>query len=580
MGETPRSLASPRQTLALAALIVAAGFLAFANSLDAPFVFDDHGSILANSHILSLSPLGEAMSAPRGTTPAGRPVLALSLALNYQLSGYEVWSYRVVNISIHLLAGLTLFGVVRRTLRSERMRTRFGDSASGLGCVCALVWVLHPLQTSAVTYAIQRAESLMGLFYLLTLYGVIRSSAARAGSGAEMVWFCAALLSCALGMGTKEVMVTAPVLAVLYDRIFLATSWREVLRRRGPLYLGLAGTWAFLAALVLGAPRGASAGFGSEALLTPATYAATQFHVVAHYLALSFWPHPLVLDYGDWPAAQSVADVAPWAAIVLPLLCATGVALFRWPALGFAGAWFFLILAPTSSVVPIKDFTFDHRMYLSLAAPVAIAVLGSYRWGRKLWPRPAERNLGARRSSTAQWLGLTAALVTAITLGVLTHFRNEDYRSRVSIWRDTAENRPLNWRAHHNLALGYLARGEIDRALASFDTALELDPNLAASLAGRARAQLLARRPDLALADLDRALALRPDDSATLRERGFLRAVGGDLAGARIDLERSLRGEPHSLRVLESLSEIYADSGDAEQAEQFANRAAALLVRP
>ncbi len=172
MGEAREGLTSLLRIRAFAALIVCAGALAYANGLDAPFVFDDHGSILANPHVLSLSPLTNAMTAPRGTTPAGRPALALSLAVNYQLSGFDVWSYRVVNIAIHLLAGLALFGVIRRTLSSERMRTRYGVAANGLACVCALVWVLHPLQTSAVTYTIQRAESLMGLFYLTTLYCV------------------------------------------------------------------------------------------------------------------------------------------------------------------------------------------------------------------------------------------------------------------------------------------------------------------------------------------------------------------------------------------------------------------------
>ncbi len=177
----------------------------------------------------------------------------------------NVWGYHAFNLAIHLAAALTLFGVIRRTLLSPGMRDHFGQAAIPLAFAVALLWVVHPLQTESVTYIVQRVESLMGLFYLLTLYCAIR--AWDASEASSRLWVFAAIVACALGMGSKEVMVSAPLIVVLWDAMF-ATSpgasgrgpWASF-RRRWPLYAGLASTWLILALLVYVERRGQSVGF-------------------------------------------------------------------------------------------------------------------------------------------------------------------------------------------------------------------------------------------------------------------------------------------------------------------------------
>src|SRR5262249_26552673 len=151
-----------------------------------------------------------------GLENASRPLVSLTLAINYAISGYEVWSYHLVNLLIHVGAGLTLFGIVRRTLQSDRLRVRFGARSTELALAVALVWTVHPLQTQSVTYIIQRGESLMGLFYLLTLYSAVRSLDSRS----ERLWWAAAIVACAAGMLSKQVMLTAPLMVLLYDFVF------------------------------------------------------------------------------------------------------------------------------------------------------------------------------------------------------------------------------------------------------------------------------------------------------------------------------------------------------------------------
>ena len=158
--------------------ILAAGAIAvYSRTFSVPLLFDDNHAIVDNSTIRHWS---TAFWPPLNTTASGRPILNLSLAINYAISGTAVWSYHALNLAIHVLAGLTLFGIVRRTLAP-----RAGPAASLIAFSAALLWTLHPLQTESVTYIVQRAESLMGLFYLLTLYCFIRGAEADGAASAS-----------------------------------------------------------------------------------------------------------------------------------------------------------------------------------------------------------------------------------------------------------------------------------------------------------------------------------------------------------------------------------------------------------
>ena len=146
-------------------LIIAAGIWAYHNSLQGPFIFDDHSSVEDNLTIRHLWPIGDALSPPAKSFVGGRPMVNFSLALNYAWGGLAVWGYHAFNLAVHVLAGLTLYGIVRRTLLRPGLRERFGGASGGwVALAVAVLWTVHPLQTEAVTYISQRCESLMGLF--------------------------------------------------------------------------------------------------------------------------------------------------------------------------------------------------------------------------------------------------------------------------------------------------------------------------------------------------------------------------------------------------------------------------------
>ena len=565
-----------RTTAFLAALILAAGILAYADSFAGPFIFDDLSSIPDNPNIRRLWPPWRAMVAPPQSTAAGRPVVSLSLALNYAIGGLNVRGYHVFNLAVHLLSALVLFAIVRRTLRSPRFAGRWERAAPWLGAATAMFWMLHPLQTEAVTYVIQRTELLMGLFYLLTLYCAIRGfavsgtggdgspdpsgQAARAGpSRRRWTWFAAAVAACALGMGSKEVMASAPLMVLLYDRAFVSGSFRISLRRHAALYAGLAATWLILGAIVWTGPRNQTVGFSLG--FHARDYLLTQAGVIVHYLRLSLWPHPLVICYSDWPRATRLVDVLPQALLVLGLLAATVWSLWRYPAAGFPGAWFFLILAPTSSIVPIvTEVTAERRMHLPLAAVVALAVVGGY----QLLAAACRR--AAMRPRTPAFIGLGALTVAAVVFGVLTAARNRDYHSELAIWNDAVAKRPGSAEAASARGCAYNALGDYDRAIADFTRAIELKPDYAVAYNNRGSAYAALGRYDRSVADCSRAIELKPDYPDAYYNRGCTyKALGRyDLAAA--DFARAIELQPDYSDAWNNRGNARSALGDPEGA--------------
>ncbi len=409
----------PRWGIPLAGAVIAfAVWAVYANSFSAPFVFDDLMAITQNPTIRHLDRLGDVLSSPLFATGAtGRPMVSLSLAINYALGGYEVRGYHITNTLIHTLAALVLFGIVRRTLLRPGLSERFGIAALPLAFAVALLWAVHPLLTESVTFVIQRSESLMGLFYLLTLYGFIRS----VESPVPRRWEIFTVMVCLLGMATKEVMVSAPLVVLLYDRCFATGSFRAAWRARWKMYTGLAATWLLLAYLVVGShQRGGSFQGGVSSW----DYLLTQCQAIVMYLKLAVWPSPLVVDYG-MTIVHRLADVWLQALLLVLLAVGTVVALRRRQAAGFLGFCFFAILAPSSSVVPLITQTMaEHRMYLPLASVIALVVLGAYRW------------LG--KYSLPLWL------VLVVVAGVVTIARNRDYESNLKLWTVTVAAVPDN----------------------------------------------------------------------------------------------------------------------------------------
>ncbi|MAE60907.1 MAG: hypothetical protein CMJ49_06055 [Planctomycetaceae bacterium] len=414
-------------------IVMGLGVVAYWVPLGCPMFWDDSVDLGEEAAaLLTIWPDATCWGSDDGILQR-RPVVGLSFAINRALWGMDPAKLRLVNIAIHLLCALTLFGLVRRLMCSARLKEDYAHRATVLALCIAALWVVHPLLSETMMYVIQRTESLMGLFYLLTLYCVVRAWEGRG----RWAWGAAAIVACGLGMGSKEVMFSAPLAALLLDRAMQSGSFGRALPARGWLYAGLAATWLILAGLLLWVPPSDSQGFGKG--VAGMHYLQTQAGIILHYIRLCFIPHPLSLFYEDWPVVARFGDAWPWMLMVASLAALALALSWRRPAIGVAALAFFVILAPTSSFFPITtEFAAERRMYLPLACVIVLVVFGI---------DSALMRAGSRRESLRGFAGAAWGIVV-VGLIVQTQMRARDYRDLVALGASSVANRPESLQAH------------------------------------------------------------------------------------------------------------------------------------
>jgi hypothetical protein len=502
-----------RRRLVEAAAILAVVTLAYARALPGPFVFDDRTAIVENASLRSLWPLGPVLAQPPDLTTSGRPLVALSFALDHALGGLDPRVFRATSAALHALCAILLAAVLRRTLAGPRLGERFAAHADGLAFAAALLFAVHPLASEVACYASARTESLVAAFYLATLYAAIRARSSSRPWG----WVALAIGCSALGMASKEVMVSAPLVVALYDVVFLRPPEAEQRRARAALWAGLAATWGVLLALVLAQPRAGSAGFALW--LTPLVYLANQCRVLPAYLGLVLWPNPLRLDWG-LPEPLALADAWVGFAFLLALAGLSLYALWRWPAAGFVGVACFAILAPSSSVVPIiSEVGAERRMYLPLGALLALAVCVGW--------------LALARSGRTR-LGPLLVGLAVLVLASSSALRAGDYRDEVRLYAAEVRAAPGNARARYNLSHALERAGRESEArveheaavraeIAFYSRILPFQPDRVQALGDLATLNFLVGELPRADELWAQVLELAPNDETATRMRARLR---------------------------------------------------------
>ena len=462
-------ITSHAKGLAIAAFILL-GLIAYSNSFHNSFhYFDDIDSIVNNPHIKSLGNLRDIWN----YWPT-RFITCLSLALNYRLGGLDVFGYHVFNFIAHLFSTIALWWLVLLTFNTPAMKKDpLKAHAETIAFFAGAVFLLHPIQTQPVNYIIQRATLLAGFFYITSvgLYAKARIESER--EPAHRSWkayYAGALLSAVMALFSKEMAVSLPIIICLYELFFFKTkkgfSWKYIIAFPvmiliPPLTILATRTANFIAMCNIGAARsGISIGH----------YFLTELRVIITYLRLVFIPIKQNFDY-DYPAITSLSMPAISSILIIILILAAAVKIKAgYRMVSFCIFWFFIVLLPESSIVPIKDVIFEHRLYLSAGAFSIFLVSGLF-------------YLFKSRKIT---IALVALWLLLISYTAMTYERNKVWSDELTLWNDTVNKSPSKARPYNNRGNAYGKKGDHGRAMSDFDKAIQLKPDYADAYYNRA----------------------------------------------------------------------------------------------
>jgi Flp pilus assembly protein TadD len=538
-------------------ILVLATVLVYHHTLHGPFVFDDFHNVSENPHIrlarLSLPALIEAGI----DSPNPRRVFAyISFALNWFIHADEVFGYHLVNLILHMATGILLYFFARTTLqRVPSHREKLPVEA--IAFFAALIWIVHPIQTQAVTYIVQRMTVMAAFFYLCALLCYVKARLAEA-PGPRAVFYGAAVVTGILAMGSKEIAVTLPFFVILYEWYFFRNLDRTWLKKHivyllPALLLAASGVvWAtgshsfVMQFLVNGY---AQKGFTlSERLLT-------EFRIVVYYISLLAWPDPrrLHLDY-DFPLSRSMIDPPTTLLAVLLITGLLVLALVRADKnrlMSFGILWFLGNLVIESTVLPL-DLVYEHRLYLPSMFLAVLGVSAAYRWFQY-------------RRAVA--IGLC---LVAVGFSLWSFERNSYWRNAVALWEDNVAKTPQNARAYNNLGHVYYNAGNMPAAIENFRTALALEPDHPKARYGLGLAMIHENRYDEAETHLLQAIEATPDNPAAYNALGALRLKQNRVEAAIEHLRTAVKLDPQNSAAHNNLGAALARQGHFTEAfEQY-----------
>lgn len=497
-------------------LITIFGFLAYSNTFSAPFVFDDFAYIVENpvikefDYFLEPSKVEDAeLSRIVLHTRKPRYVGFLTFWANYRLHGLNVTGYHVVNLAIHLMNSIVLYMLVLVTFRTRFLKTSaLSKQARYIALFSALLFVSHPIQTQAVTYITQRFTSLATLFYLLSLLSYV-SSRLSGASIRRYALYALSLVSAVLAMLTKQNAFTLPLAIALYEVMFFEGRFRRRAVRVFPFFLAM-----FIIPLSLmdiDRPLGEVLEDASRAPAQPALprwkYLVVQFRVIVTYLRLLLLPVNQNLDYDYFRYSPLFMFQAFLSFLFLSALFLSAVYLFRrfrhsasWTRIiAFGISWFFLTLSVESSIIPIYNLIFEHRVYLPSAWVFVAAVTG------------AVALIGRLKTGTLRITVVSAVVLLPFVFSVATYARNSVWKSRVSLWEDTARKSGQKARPLINLGIAYIEEGEPEKAIPVLTRVLDITPKSAKVWYHLGSAFRGAGQPRKAIQHYMTAIRLNPD---------------------------------------------------------------------
>ncbi len=494
-------------------LIAFLSVLIYSNTFSVPFQFDDLSYIESNTGIKNFDVLLESWQ--KGLGIKARIVGLYTFFLNYHFHKFTLFGYHLVNLLIHVLNGILVFLVTKLILSSRKINRNNVpiEDESLVAFLVAILFVVHPIQTQAVTYISQRFASLATLFYLLSVYFYCRARLSSTVKG-RVVSFTIAFSSAVLGLFTKEIVFTLPIMILLIEGFFFSAeglfnkkkAWIKIIFCFAIIFLLLIVPWAFkfdVNKVIFGyeAPSQSHAGD----VITFENYFITQFKVIITYLRLLMLPVNQNLDY-DYPVSKTLFEPATFIsflAIVAILLF--GFLIYKKNRLiSFGIFWFFITSSVESSIIPIRHVIFEHRIYLPSFGFFLVFVYFFYSFIR----------------NRKAFIWIMASIILVFSL--LTYTRNEVWKTPLSLWQDVVKKSPNKARPYLNLGNAFEARGNYYDAIRNYNKSLDLNPLSFMAYSGRGMAFQEIGRYNNAISDFTKAVAIEPSFAEGYNNRGYL----------------------------------------------------------
>jgi Flp pilus assembly protein TadD len=543
-------------------------WLCYGHTLDVPFYLDDFSSIEENPVIYQWQGFGALWDYARL-----RIIGYLTLAANYRSHQFALAGYHWVNIAIHFLAGMAAGWLLTGLLRSPyAQRQNFSPRVTAwLPFLVALIFLLHPLQTQAVTYIVQRLASLAALFYLLSMACFVQTRLSQTHQK-RLLWASLCLLSMGLAFFTKQNTATLPIALLLIELIFFSQiTLKRSLLVGGLALLGLLSIWLILAKVFGYDPfslQAMQALTQDTAAISRMDYLATQMTVLWTYIRLFFLPVGLHLDYEYLTLTGFLNPLVLFALIGhLALLAVAVGTIRRWPLLAFGLLFYYLAHSVESSVIPIRDVIFEHRTYLpnlGLAVVVAWALLVCL---PKVW------------AISLRFRHLAAMIVlTTFLLGSMTWARNQTWRDPIKLWTQNTQLAPNKARAWSILGKHQLQKEDPAAAIASLKHSLALqqqDGNQQVDVIDIINLIVALKKQkqyDSALALTKKALShpLSPlMKSKFLINQGNIYFEQENAALAEAAYQEAIEVYPASITARANLASLLAATGRLQQAEEL-----------
>ena len=526
-------------------VIAAAVYLCYANSFQAPMLFDDHHNIENNENIHLKELNFQSLYYVAFDNPTPRPVAYLTFALNHYFGGQDVWGYHVVNTVIHLINGVLVFWLVNfiavriglTQMDDERGSSTHDDLSWWVALAAGILFVVHPVQTQSVTYIVQRMATLCTMFYLSGLLAFFFARVANS-TKRKIVWSVLCFLSWTLALGSKQMAVTLPLAMLLCEWIMFQKGDRQWLAKGAKLLVAAFVLIGLILFMFKGfdAPKLFTRGYKHRDF-TLMERLFTEGRVMIHYVTLVILPLPsrLTLVY-DYPVSLSL--VAPITTL-FSWLCITSSIFFsaiyarRYPMASFSVLWFFLHLAVESTFIPL-ELVYEHRLYLPMLGACLLISTSIFRFIPKYQ------------------VALVAGTVLFLLFGYWTHLRNETWQTGIGVWKDNLSKQPNEPRSWFNLGVEYMAIDDRKSACQAFERTVELEPRLQQAYYWHAILLKDQKEFERALAVCDAGLAIPPE-----KTRGD--SAVGKLLDFRVELLMNFGKAREALELLNAAIKLYPD---------------------